>query len=78
MKKDDLYKLIKEALDADVNIDINSSSDNVPEWDSLGHLSVLTALDDATNGKASSLSDLSAATSVTKLVDILESNEIIQ
>lgn len=78
MKKDDLYKLIKEALDADVNIDINSSSDNVPEWDSLGHLSVLTALDDATNGKASSLSDLSEATSVTKLVDILESNEIIQ
>lgn len=77
MKKDDLCTLIKEALDADDNIDINSSSDNVPEWDSLGHLSVLTALDDATNGKASSLSDLSEATSVIKIVDILKSNEII-
>ena len=38
--------------------------------DSLGHLSVLTALDDATGGKASSLSDLSEATSVTKIVNI--------
>ena len=77
MKKDDLCTLIKEALDADDNIDINSSSDNVPEWDSLGHLSILTALDDATNGKASSLSDLSEATSVIKIVDILKSSEII-
>ena len=59
MNQDDLCILIKEALDADDNIDINSSSDNIPEWDSLGHLSVLTALDDPTGGKASSLSDLS-------------------
>ena len=77
MNQDDLCILIKEALDADDNIDINSSSDNIPEWDSLGHLSVLTALDDATGGKASSLSDLSEATSVTRIVDILKSNEII-
>ena len=77
MNQDDLCILIKEALDADDNIDINSSSDNIPEWDSLGQLSVLTALDDATGGKASSLSDLSEATSVTKIVDILKSNEII-
>ena len=77
MNQDDLCILIKEALDADDKIDINSSSDNIPEWYSLGHLSVLTALDDATGGKASSLSDLSEATSVTKIVDILKSNEII-
>ena len=77
MNQDDLCILIKEALDADDNNDINSSSDNIPEWDSLGHLSVLTALDDATGGKASSLSDLSEATSVSKILDILKSNEII-
>ncbi|MDC0420386.1 hypothetical protein OAM40_00365 [Gammaproteobacteria bacterium] len=77
MTKEDLCSLIKNALDADDEIDMNSSSDNIPEWDSLGHLSVLTALDDATGGKASSLSDLSEATSVTKIVNILESNEII-
>jgi len=69
--------LIKDALDADNEIDINASADNIPEWDSLGHLSVLTALDDATDGKASSLTDLSDATSVTEIVNILEAQEII-
>ena len=77
MNKDDLFLLIKDALDADDDIDMDSSSENIPEWDSLGHLSVLTALDDATNGKASSLSDLSDATSVSKIVHILESQELI-
>jgi acyl carrier protein len=77
MKIDDLCLLIKDALDTEVNVDVNSSADNVSEWDSLGHLSVLTALDDATNGKASSLSNLSEATSVEKIFDILQSNKII-
>ncbi len=77
MNKDDLCTLIKDALDADDNIDMDSSAETIPEWDSLGHLSVLTALDDATNGKASSLSDLSDATSVSKIVDILKSHELI-
>jgi|TARA_B110000305_G_scaffold53294_1_gene58575 acyl carrier protein len=77
MTKDELFLLIKDALDADNEIDINASADNIPEWDSLGHLSVLTALDDATDGKASSLTDLSDATSVTEIVNILEAQEII-
>ena len=77
MTKDELFSLIKDALDADNEIDMNASADNIPEWDSLGHLSVLTALDDATHGRASSLSDLSDATSVAEIVNILESQEII-
>jgi acyl carrier protein len=77
MTKDELFLLIKDALDADNEIDINASADNIPEWDSLGHLSVLTALDDATDGKASLLTDLSDATSVTEIVNILEAQEII-
>ena len=77
MTKDELFFFIINALDADDQIDINASADNIPEWDSLGHLSVLTALDDATDGKASSLSDLSDATSVTEIVNILEAQEII-
>ena len=77
MTKNDLFSLIKNALDTEEEIDTDSSAENVSEWDSLGHLSVLTALDEATNGKASSLNDLSSATSVIKIIEILESNEII-
>tara|TARA_Y200000002_G_scaffold140236_1_gene115689 strand:- start:6276 stop:6509 length:234 start_codon:yes stop_codon:yes gene_type:complete len=77
MTKNDLFSLIKNALDTEEEIDTDSSAENVSEWDSLGHLSVLTALDEATNGKASSLNDLSSAISVIKIIEILESNEII-
>ncbi|MDA9243121.1 hypothetical protein N9P26_03540 [Amylibacter sp.] len=77
MTKDEICLLIKVALDADNEIDINASADNIPEWDSLGHLSILTALDQAVDGRASSLSELSDATSVTEIINILESHEII-
>ena len=77
MTKNDLFSLIKNALDTEEEIDTDSSAENVSEWDSLGHLSVLTALDEATNGKASSLNDLSSAISVIKIIEILESDEII-
>ena len=77
MIKDELFLLIKDALDAEGEIDTNSSADNIPEWDSLGHLSVLTALDDATDGKAASISDLADATSVIAIVEILEVNGLL-
>ncbi len=77
MTKDEICLLIKVALDADNEIDINASADNIPEWDSLGHLSILTALDQAVDGRASSLSELSDTTSVTEIINILESHEII-
>ena len=51
ISKNNLILLIKEAIDADDEITLDSSMENVPEWDSLGHLSVLTALDDSTEGK---------------------------
>ena len=77
MNDKELFKLIKSCLKTKSKIDIKSNTRNVEEWDSLGHLSVLTALDDLTDGKASSLSDLSDATSVAQIINILESEEII-
>ena len=77
MIKNELFLLIKDALDAEGEVDMDSSADSIPEWDSLGHLSVLTALDNATDGKAASISDLADATSVTAIVEILEVNGLL-
>lgn len=77
MIKNELFLLIKDALDAEGEVDMDSSADNISEWDSLGHLSVLTALDNATDGKAASISDLADATSVTAIVEILEVNGLL-
>ena len=65
---EELITIITDALDADDLITDESSMDNIPEWDSLGHLSILTSLDQATEGKASSLSDLGDTTSVKEII----------
>ena len=77
MTRDDLCALVKDALDTDDAVDMNSSAENLAEWDSLGHLSVLTALDEATGGKAASFTDLGEANSIAAIVGILESQNII-
>lgn len=73
----ELISLITDALDADDTITLDSSMDNIPEWDSLGHLSILTSLDQATEGKASSVSDLGDSSSVNEIISILKSENLI-
>ncbi len=74
---EELITIITDALDADDLITDESSMDNIPEWDSLGHLSILTSLDQATEGKASSLSDLGDTTSVKEIISILNKENLI-
>jgi acyl carrier protein len=77
MNKQDLFKIISEALEVD-SVDENSSMDNLDEWDSLGHLSILSAIDQELDGKASKLSALAGATSVSSIIIILEENNLMQ
>jgi len=76
MNKDDLLILIKNALEVE-HIDLSSSMDTIDEWDSLGHLSILSAIDEKLEGKASDVSDLASATSVEKIINILEKNSLM-
>tara|TARA_B100000795_G_scaffold243462_1_gene207390 strand:+ start:777 stop:1025 length:249 start_codon:yes stop_codon:yes gene_type:complete len=75
--KKDLISLITNALEAENQITGESSMDNIPEWDSLGHLSVLTSLDLVTDGKASAISELGDATSVNAIINILKNENLI-
>ena len=74
--KDELISLITNALDADDDITLDSTMDDISEWDSLGHLSILTSLE-ATDGKASSLSELGDSSSVNEIISILEKENLI-
>ena len=45
-----LKKIIANALSISVDeVDEDSNSDNIAEWDSLGHLSILSSLDEQTH-----------------------------
>jgi acyl carrier protein len=70
LNKQEALKLIATALDVGA-VDEDSSAVNQPNWDSLGHLNVLTALDQATSGKAAEIEELAEATSVRLILDLL-------
>ena len=53
------------------SISIDSSSENVDEWDSLEHLSILVAIDEELKGKAGEIDDLAKATSVRGILDAI-------
>lgn len=71
-----LFSLIKKSLKINQDVNDKSSDKNIEEWDSLGHLSILSALDKATKGKASKIKNLSDATSVQKIKKILKQKNL--
>ena len=78
MNTTDLLKHIAEALDVEEDlVSLESSSETLEEWDSLGHITILGTLDDETNGVSADLVDLTQATSVKELVEILSSNNLL-
>ena len=73
--EEEVLKIIEEALKLGKGvININSNPNNVSEWDSLGHLNILMALDKKLDGKASGLSELAKAMSVKKIISVLKNN----
>ena len=73
-----LISLIAESLEVDeADIDENASNETIEEWDSLGHLSILSALDDLTDGKASELDGLADSLSLNDLIKTLSAAGLI-
>lgn len=78
MKNEDIIKIIAKALSKSENlVTMESSTENIEEWDSLGHLSVLVALDKAFNGKLANIVEMSTADSVSKIVKILKKHSLL-
>jgi acyl carrier protein len=78
MNKKDLFSKIANALEINDEVTIDSSNETILQWDSLGHISVLSMLDDETDGASSELVDLTQATSVKKIVEILTENDLLE
>ena len=53
------------------------SVETIEQWDSLGHLNILVALDKKFSGKAAGISELSKATSVRKIAELLHERQLI-
>lgn len=78
MIEKDILQLVKKSLKTRQKIDINSSSNNVEEWDSVGQLIILSNLDKKLKGATSNISSIATANSVKKIVSILKKNKLIK
>ena len=74
-----IEELIRQTLmlSPDAQINEETCPKDIPEWDSLGHITILSGLDDFTSGKSADLVDLTQATSVQELIDVLKENNFI-
>jgi acyl carrier protein len=72
-----VMEIIEKALELKPGIlKEDSDSERMEDWDSLGQLSILVALDKHFKGKISSLSEIAEANSVPKILTILKNNSI--
>tara|TARA_Y100000389_G_scaffold160828_1_gene163115 strand:+ start:586 stop:804 length:219 start_codon:yes stop_codon:yes gene_type:complete len=69
MTENKIISIVSKALKKKVNI--KSNVNNTEEWDSLGQLSILSALEKVTKGKSSKI-DLTEVQSVKQLCDKLK------
>ena len=68
MNKNDFIVAIASALEVEISvITMDLKIDDIPEWDSLGHLTILSYLDDLTEGKAAEIGNLGVMESLNEI-----------
>ena len=73
----DVFSCVSKGLKVNIKkITINSSSKDFEQWDSLGHLAFLSAIDEATSGEASKIENLGAQKSLKNILDLLNKNNL--
>lgn len=55
---------------------METRSQDIAEWDSMGHLAVLVSLDSALNGRAASVNHLVTSRSVREIVQVLRQHSL--
>lgn len=77
MNQIDFKKLVSKALTVkNTKINMKLKMGDLKEWDSLGHLAILNALDKSTKGKTSKIKGLGTTTSLNKIWDKLKKNNL--
>lgn len=77
LNEEKLQNLISKILKIKKDkITLNSGINNLEQWDSLAHLTILTEIDNFTKGKASKIKGLSNATTIKEILKLLKINKL--
>ena len=75
MTDQEVFAVIAKALDVDLaTITIDTLSSDIPDWDSLGHLTILMELETAFPNEYASDPRFASVISVKEIIDILHGN----
>ena len=71
--------LVSKSFGVKINkISINLKLNEIEEWDSIGHLTLLSNLDKATKGKTSKIKGLGTQKSLKKIWDLLKKKGLVK
>jgi acyl carrier protein len=74
----DVLSVIEKSLEVPSGtIDLDTVAESMEEWDSIGHLGILTALDSFFEGGIANVSEIGEATSIPKILDALRKHSLI-
>ena len=76
ISRSDLCSLVEETLELEKGTVSSQSTDWYDEWDSLGHLGILVALDKKLGGQCKDIRELGDAASIDKIFNILIDNNL--
>lgn len=71
-----LLDAVREALE-NLDVEFESNADETDGWDSLGQLSILSKLDEITEGRSSQIQGIALCRSVQQLAEKLKSNNLL-
>ena len=76
--EEEICRIIAEAMELEAgSVNVDDNMDTIEEWDSLGLLSVLSALEERYGEKISTIEDLSTVESVKDIIQILKRESVI-
>ena len=77
--KKEVFNCIAKALKINLKkINIDSNSDNIENWDSLGQLNIMIELDKKLKGKTFKIDKIANAYSSKKLIKLLKSKKLLK
>jgi len=76
--KDEVISTMETALEIEKgSLNIDTAMGSIEQWDSLGHLSILSSLDVLFDGLIGPITNISQAQSVEEILNILVDNKLI-
>ena len=78
ISQSDVLARIEQALEMKQGLlTENMLAEEVENWDSLGQLNILVALDSLFDGKVASITDIASADSMPKILNILKQHSLV-